>query len=432
MIKLNKIFQQLDEEANQQFLNLMNNDEVPLCPFDIITCNFIDKDKIVFEELIPEIKKLINDDSFQSRIVQLEKDKAKNELQSIKAKLKITNYTDEEKKRALCFYKPTIKRNLNISKKLDFDIFVLNCNDTFNGMVHIKDIEDDFDFYRNNYKYVCIANILFEDFKKSKSAEDRFNVPQNNALEKLYTDNSINLKNTDRQYDKYQLLTIDQNFEISISNIPKVKDTRINSYLFINEISPDFLQILKNLREKGYISSLALRPEYINVIQELEDLSIGLEEKEFGNIFAFEDLEVPSITKLYSSTNYENKLWIIINNKNITFEETLDDFERYDSFIVTQVIHLEYEEINGQYYIKHLDHEYIFYSENEYKERLNNPMQKGEARKRFKTFKIDDSKIPFILNEELENNSFFLYIVLNIYFENKELLKEYFENVLKN
>jgi hypothetical protein len=380
----------------------------------------------MIEELIPEIQSLLKNESFQNRIVQLEKNKAKEKLKAIKNKLDTTNYNEEEKKQNdLKFYAPQIKRCIDKIKNFDFKKFVSDCEELFNSISDIY--QDDLEFYRECYIYCRVAEILFEEYKRNKAKKNRFEIPKNNSLEKLYQENGIDLNSIDMQYNKYKLLTIDSNFEISISNIPKVYDKRLDTYLYINEIQENFLQLLKKLQEQQYILDLALRPEYINVSKDLQDLSIGLEEKEFGKIFSFENLENPTITKLYSTDKYNNKLWIIIDEENITFEELLEDFEVYDNSIVTQVIHLQYKKEEDNYIIHHIDHEYIFYTEDEYMERESNPMQKGEAKTRFKTFKVDNSKIPFILND----GSFFLYKVLDTYFINKDLIQEYFENVLK-
>ena len=424
---IKKLFEQFNIEENQQVTNLMNGkfDAFPLCTFDIITCKFIEKDKLVIEKLIPEIQSLLDNESFQNRIVQLEKNKAKEELKAIINKLNTTNYNEEEKQNALRFYMPQIKRYTDKIKNLDFEKFVSDCKELFNSLLNLY--KNDSEFYQKYHTYLCVAKILFEDYKRDKARKNRFNIPKNNSLEKLYQENGIDLNSIDKQYNKYKLLTVDNNFEILISNIPKVYDKRLDIYLYINEIQEDFLQLLKELQEQKYISDLALRPEYTNVSKDLQDLSIGLEEKEFGKIFSFENLGNPTITKLYSTNKYDNKLWIIIDEENITFEELLEDFKVYDNFIVTQIIHLQYKKEDDNYIIHHIDHEYIFYTEYEYMERENNPMQKGEAKTRFKTFKVDNSKIPFILDD----GSFFLYKVLDTYFFNKDLIKEYFENVLK-
>ena len=146
------------------------------------------------------------------------------------------------------------------------------------------------------------------------------------------------------------------------------------------------------------------------------------------------------MTKLYSK-NFQDCLWVTIDNNNITFEELCDDFDVYKDMITTQVIHLQYIQTDNNTIITHLDHEYIFYNENEYQERLKKPYKKGNAAHRIKSFKIDKSCIPFttpcvvqckdndsdnILSVEVP----FIYFILDSYFKHKDLLSEYFQNIL--
>lgn len=95
---------------------------------------------------------------------------------------------------------------------------------------------------------------------------------------------------------------------------------------------------------------------------------------------------------------------------------------------------------DGIAYITHMDHEYIFYDVREYEKRLVDVTQKGTAKARMKSFKIDDAEIPFTaqcnivrkdqygndLNTEKEQ---FLKFVLECYFEHKDLLIEYFQKI---
>ena len=91
--------------------------------------------------------------------------------------------------------------------------------------------------------------------------------------------------------------------------------------------------------------------------------------------------------------------------------------------MVTQVIHCEYFKDSGSYFICHLDHEFIFYSIDEYEMRQRDPAQKGNARKRIKTFKIDKAMIP------ISNDSNVLFDILELKFKNKQLVREYFNKV---
>ena len=133
---------------------------------------------------------------------------------------------------------------------------------------------------------------------------------------------------------------------------------------------------------------------------------------------------------------------ITIDPQNITFEELCENFEVYNDMVVTQVVHLQYE-IEGECtFITHLDHEYVFYTIDEYENRMSNATQKGTAKTRMKSFKIDNSRIPFdyrceVLRKDENGNDLpqkdeqFLCYVLESYFKHKDLLKEYFQNILK-
>ena len=73
-------------------------------------------------------------------------------------------------------------------------------------------------------------------------------------------------------------------------------------------------------------------------------------------------------------------------------------------------------------FINHLDHELIVYSLEEYDDKIKDIKGKGSKGK-IKSFKIDESKIPFFYKS---NKGYFLYQVLDAYFNHKDLLREYF------
>lgn len=132
------------------------------------------------------------------------------------------------------------------------------------------------------------------------------------------------------------------------------------------------------------------------------------------------------------------EMWVTKDDKNIIFEELCEDFTNYEDVVVTQVIHLEYHLEGTAAYITHLDHEYIFYSLEEYEQRLRNNLQKGNAATRMKSFKINHSKIPFTYEVEVQRKNEngenlliervqILSYILETYFKHKDLLKEYFQ-----
>ena len=193
------------------------------------------------------------------------------------------------------------------------------------------------------------------------------------------------------------------------------------------------------MKDKGVICNLAVRllnePGYDGKMY-CEYLQEALER---GEQFDLANLGSYSVSKLYS-TQYENCLWVVIDPGNITFEELCEDFETVEDMIVTQVVHLEYETSGDGAFITHLDHEYIFYTIEEYEKRMHDETQKGQAKTRMKSFKIDNSKIPFDFRCEIkckdENGNElpiqkeqFLCYVLESYFKHKDLLTEYFQKV---
>lgn len=242
------------------------------------------------------------------------------------------------------------------------------------------------------------------------------------------------------QFCKYGLVPIDCHRMLLLLNPPRIYDHAINKTFFTKNIPVHLLKIFSCMMSHGMINSLAVRllnePGYEGCMSG----TYLMEAVERGKPFDLANLGSYSVSKLYS-TQYEDCLWINIDPQNITFEELCSDFDNYEEMIVTQVVHLQYANFDGDIYITHLDHEYIFYSLNEYTKRLDDINQKGTAKQRMKSFKIDNSKIPFTFRCEIsrkdengkdlpvEQEQFLCY-VLDCYFKHKDLLSEYFQKVI--
>lgn len=239
---------------------------------------------------------------------------------------------------------------------------------------------------------------------------------------------------SEEQYQKWKLLKINDFREICQRSVMPgsrpfyLYDKKIKKYIKLFNITLETIEMFLSLKDLQVIKELSLKPNPYSSLQEDLREQEQIEEKEFGKYFSFENLKDIIPTKLFSKENINDTLWINIDKKNITFEEILDDFQVIEEdVIVTQVIHCEYFENNNNFFISHLDHEYIFYSLEEFEKRKIDINQKGNAYKRVKTFKIDQSKIPFIL----ENGQNILLFFLNQYFECHNLLLEYFQEMEK-
>lgn len=248
-----------------------------------------------------------------------------------------------------------------------------------------------------------------------------------------------NILNKQSQFYKYGLLPIDEDRELLAVEPPRIYDKCINRTFFTKNIPLNLLQQISRMISDGVIGEFSVRlmnePGYEGRMYS-EYIAEALER---GKLFDLADLGNYQVSKLYSE-NYEDCMWINIDPENITFEELCEDFNTYDDMIVTQVIHLQYECSENACYITHLDHEYIFYMFDEYEKRMKNVHQKGTAKTRMKSFKIDNAKIPFdtmIKIQRKDQNGMdlpseyvqFLCYVLELYFTHKDLLVEYFQNL---
>ena len=248
-----------------------------------------------------------------------------------------------------------------------------------------------------------------------------------------------NIFNKQSQFGKYGIVPIDHHRTLLPIDPPRIYDCSIDKTFFTKNIPLHLLKKLSAMMSKGMVNNLAVRllnePGYEGNMS-CEYLAEALER---GEQFDFVNLGSYSVSKLYS-TKYEDCLWVVIDPENITFEELCEDFESFEDMVVTQVVHLQYENLEDEFFITHLDHEYIFYTIEEYNKRMLDITQKGTAKQRMKSFKIDNSKIPFdfrceIFRKDENGNDLpvekeqFLCYVLECYFKHKDLLSEYFQKV---
>ena len=281
-----------------------------------------------------------------------------------------------------------------------------------------------------HYNYIkenCIYYIMIDVWFKLRKHEKIQNTDNTSSVLKIYAEASVILGD-DVQYCKYSLVSICPSWLRYNTSEVYIYDLRINKNFKLLHVPVELLIFLIGIVEKGYINELAVRPDS-NSFQDGEiRISTLNEEVQFGKIFSFDEFRKIKITKLYS-TNLNDSLWIAIDDYNITFEELINDFDITDNNeIVTQVVHMEYKCIDDNVEITHIDHEFIYYDFDEFEKRTQNYRQKGRARKREKTFKIDKSSIPFVL----EDNYSLVYTILKSYFKNGELIDEYFMEVINN
>lgn len=289
------------------------------------------------------------------------------------------------------------------------------------------------DLDRNDFLGLIYIYYAYEKHKRKR--DHACNNEQPN-INKMY----VKHFNKSSQFQKYGLLPIDEERELLCLNPPRIYDKRKDKTIFIKNIPLVLVKKLNELINEKQIKQLAIRGSDNDIYDGKVTSELIQEAIERGKIFTLCGLGNPEVTKLYSN-NYEDCLWIVIDSANITFEELCQDFKVYEDKIVTQVIHLQYTQTAKGTFITHLDHEYIYYTIDEFDRRRQTPEQKGTACTRMKTFKIDNSNISFdssykvIWKDSYGNNCDpvfvpFLCYVLDCYFQHKDLLYEYFKSLI--
>lgn len=272
----------------------------------------------------------------------------------------------------------------------------------------------------SNLIHLCLMESDFWDYFEKINKE---NIIKNHLYDEIilkYKEIEIDILIEDHEFYKNKLNSVNEYTNIICNRANRyLQDKRLDIY-FCLPVPRFLLEALDSYCNTGLIEKLAFR------IDRMTKSFFVFDSFDYGAKLKNDILNLPDLSRFFDLDNYQDALWIKHNKikKHLTFEETCDDFELFDDSIVTQLIHLEYFIENEEYYIRHLDHEYILYSLDKYHERLENSEIKGH--KKVKTFKIDDSRIPFFSKYK---NEYFLFIVLNSFFENKGLLKEYFENI---
>lgn len=275
-------------------------------------------------------------------------------------------------------------------------------------------------FIQQNYPLYDIGKFLYEMYVAKVSLFEKFEIEENSELLSFYRDHGIDLRVNDSQFSKYGLLSFGDGFRI-INNkeAQSIKDERFGLNLGI-QVPSDLLSAIEVAIAEGLIKEISFK------IDSMSFDNPSFEGVQYGSLFSFEALQLPDVSKLYDDEYYEDNLWIKVDRakSSMTFEELCGDFAELDGMVITQIVHLELFQNEDRWIISHIDHEYILYSLDEYADRLTDPNIKGF--KKLKTFKIDKANIPL---DYRFHGRYFLFQVLDAYFCNKPLIREYFSSL---
>ena len=388
---------------------------------------FLNKDPIFVKRLLPLIQTSLANESFQAEVMRAYTDGCMNEKAAILKKFEAKRHYPNAAK----FYTPQLElvdKRLAIETIQQLIDYLNNYLNEYPGILdilnnsykHLHD-EDGTLYIKENYVNYRIGCILYSKHQSSRGRAEMLELKYSKVVESEYEKVGIDIRKEDAQFSKYSLISLNENIQIFNSKDSQtIRDGRIGRHFWI-KVPRKLLTSIEELIEKGVLSEIAFRIDYVS------DYVPVMEEMEFGAPLRLKISSLPKLSKFYSTDKYENNLWIHHDAEklSLTFEELMEEFEVTDDHIVTQVIHLEYSQKGDDFFITHLDHEFIVYTLDSYQERLSNANIKGH--RKIKTFKIDNSMIPFDVNI---GGDLFLLQVLDSYFKNDELIREYFEKII--
>lgn len=375
----------------------------------------VKRDPLLVTKIFGVISGRLDSPDFKDQVVALYRNSLESEVRDQRAKMAQDKNPNVLGEAILLDY---IERISSVS----WDNFLKRCSDLYEAYRPTKHsglVEDK--YFRDNYLLFSISSLLFKHLSRHDGS--RFIIPRESLLASEYANAEINLFASDAQFNAYGLLTVVDEMEFSEIKPLEPFDRRVGKHLTL-DADESTVRELVALKKIGTIGKLSFRPRFNIGLRSGTSLNLAMEELERGVLFKLSRLNQPEVTKLYS-TNYDT-LWVKSSDRDLTFEELVHDYVIEGDYIVTQVVHLEHSKQNGVYFINHIDHEYIYYTVDQYENRQTDPGQKGEARSRIKTFKVDDAKIPFTLPD----GRWFLYTVLERHFHNTALIQEYFQKVL--
>ncbi len=435
---INDFFYELKNGENLDLRKALAGDYSGVGKFSPIGQEFLDDNEFLFSKVLPSVVHLLEHGALGKELVEFEKQKL--EVKINEHYVNSLNNSFNQKQEAIL-----IEFNEKNLKNLSFETLAENANAIYQSIILPFLKNPSKNQTEKNYFYTYLLGIAYEKFSRALSSEKKYNrtKPKENLIYQYYRNIDIDIEKTDQQFRKYDLFSVANDAEIFVARPSRIIDTK-NNIQFIVEGQEALLQLLVDSKQRGYINDLALLARSQDPIESDQHIRILLGTDQVAvppkiqNIFndsfphVFRDViesQAVSEDELFSSEviykfheiGYSDQVWVFSKDNSVVFEEILGDPEIFDDCVVTQMIHLEYELDDGRIKISHIDHEYLFYSYEEYDKRLVDYNQRAGAKKRIKTFKADRSKIPLVF----EDGTFFLYAVLDAYFTKAYYLQEF-------
>lgn len=368
--------------------------------------------KEISEEKLKEINEFYYKKNLQDKIEFIKATYLSNSMDfnnnkdylEFKQRLENFNYVEEENKNIeeyLILIIDLYQNSAKTSSEETLITFSKNCKDIIN-------LEHGWNYYFNLRK------------------GDFFEIDRDGIID-VYNSNGFDILR-DKTFSKFSLIDATEFYTFP----PRVYDSRINKTFFLSNKYTELLNYLETI--KPFFSKIQLQiiPEHYK--NGKIDKTLIKEEIEVGKYLELNSIFTPNVTQLYDDY-LKDKLRVTINPNGIMFEELVTDFEiNEEGVIYTRIVHAQYSKNLDKIVINHLDCEFARYENLDvYIEamKISQDILNGKTKglgKPIKIFKIDDAQIPFIL----DNGRYIILDVLELFFKNKDLIKEYFSLVQNN
>lgn len=428
-------FDALNEKRQQQSLLMLAGDFSYEGIFDLITDCFLNNDPVLFGRAIPWLKEAAQETGFMDNILRFERNRLEWELEQLHTTDSLHYHTKQMLE--------------GMSAKTLHEQALRMFDDLCSTMSAAKDFTAA--QCQENYYFTKLLRIVYEAHCAERREQNRFKraLPKSTLLYQYYLAADIDLLEEDSQYSKYSLYSITAGIELLIGLPCRIFDPQQPLQMFIEDTPRHVLELFERLRKDGLIKDLALLAsnealvetdkqifvtlgfEEIQLPLTLHNLSRQPDEELIHTVMHRNGLPIDGTTVTPSVSTFcelgsEDRTWCSITTNSMTFEEIAHIPELLEDCAVTRMVHLEYFVEGGQLYVSHIDHEYIFYTHEEFDLRAKDPCQKGNARKRLKTFKIDRSTIPFMLDD----STLFVHTLIEAFFNRPRLLMNFLTDML--
>ncbi|WP_449301623.1 hypothetical protein [Pseudoxanthomonas mexicana] len=392
---------------------------------NVLKSLYLKRDSLIVRDLFPVLRSKLLDPRFQVEFLRHYKSALNSEREYL-TEMALRSEASRFDSRFYTLQFPRLDRQLSIST---FDEYQEFLRDPGEGHLGLKEIltqnVESYDansalYVDETYVLYEVARVLYDQYSSRVSMFERFDQLASAELVDVYRRIDVDLKGSDEQFLKYHLLTLQASMRIANDkNYISLIDERIGKH-FLVDVPRRAMNVLEHLLAKKLVGSMAFN------ITSIMDFTPAFESLEYGSLFNFDALRLPEVSRLYDGGMYDDSLWVRMDKpkQSLTFEELCSDFPEHENMVVTQLVHLQFFQENDQYFIHHLDHEYIRYTLDEYAMRTGDPSTKGH--KKLKTFKIDKARIPFDFTFDGQH---IVFLILDAYFKNKALIQEYFSKV---